>query len=157
MDIKFKREGNKNILKIKIWILSLSCIAIWLPTYAAPCNNQVTDWSPGTAPEMKEQEILVVHESQVGSRRKTDSNWTGTQIHEIHMFWTITHSLQIANSLYGFTKASSSEPGIWIVALWVMGIPKAYLMRFFFFLINTWLHMRGPVKHQIPSHRLPWV
>jgi len=26
---------------------------------------------------MKEQEILVVHESQVGSRRKTDSNWTG--------------------------------------------------------------------------------
>ena len=29
----------------------------------------------------------------------------------------ITHSLQIANSLYGFTKVSSSEPGIWIVAL----------------------------------------
>lgn len=50
---------------------------MWLPTYSAPCNNQVTDLSPRTAPEMKEQEILVVCESQVGSRRKTDSNWRG--------------------------------------------------------------------------------
>ena len=130
MDIKFKREGNENIFKIKIWTLSLRCIAIWFPTYSAPCNNQVTDWSP-TAPGMKEQEILVVHESQVGSWRKTGSNWTGAQMHEIHTFWTTTHSLQIANSLHGFTKRKSSEPVIWVVALWVMGSPNASLMLFF--------------------------
>lgn len=34
---------------------------MWLPTYSAPCNNQVTDLSPRTAPEMKEQEIDHSH------------------------------------------------------------------------------------------------
>lgn len=37
---------------------------MWLPTYSAPCNNQVTDLSLGTAPEMKEY-ILVVRGSQL--------------------------------------------------------------------------------------------
>lgn len=38
---------------------------MWLPTYSAPCNNQVTDLSLGTAPEMKEEDILVVRGSQL--------------------------------------------------------------------------------------------
>lgn len=79
MDIKFKRE-NKNILKIKIWTFSLRCIAIWLPTYSAPCNNQVTDLISGTASEMKEQEILILCEPQVDYTRKIDSKYRGAQI-----------------------------------------------------------------------------
>lgn len=53
MDIKFKRKKlkyfkNKNLNPLR-------CIAIWLPMYSTPCNNQVTDLSSGSAPEMKEQ------------------------------------------------------------------------------------------------------
>ena len=95
----------------------MRCITIWLPTYSAPCNNQVTDWSPGAAPGMKEQEILVVHESQVGRRRKTTATGQELKYMKSTRSEQLTHSLQIANSLYGFTKGKSSEPGIWIVAL----------------------------------------
>lgn len=51
----------------------MRCIAIWLPTYSASCNNQVTDLSSGTASEMKEQETLILCESRVDYTRKIDS------------------------------------------------------------------------------------
>lgn len=84
MDIKFKRKGK--YFKNKNLNLLLEMYCNMVTNISAPCNNQVTDLSSGAAPEMKEQDILVICESRVDSIRKIDSKDRGAQIYEIHTF-----------------------------------------------------------------------
>lgn len=52
----------------------MRCIAIWLPTYSAPCNNQVTDLVSRTASEMKVQEILILVSHELTTQEKLTAN-----------------------------------------------------------------------------------